>query len=205
MPDGYEVVANGFLRGTRRDGGATTWRWDAREPMASYLATIDIGQWDVSTGRTARGLPVYDAVDSAITGDLRAAIDSSLARQGEVLDVLSAASGPTRSAPSAAIVDNQDDLFFALETQTRPVYSKLFWLDNHGNRGTATPSSSTSSRTSGSATTSRSPAGRTSGSTRASPPTPSGCGRSTRAAPPRRRRSRPATTSSPPTIRSGPS
>ena len=32
-----------------------------------------------------------------------------------------------------AIVDNQDDLFFALETQTRPVYSKYFWLDGDGN------------------------------------------------------------------------
>ena len=28
---------------------------------------------------------------------------------------------------------NQDDLLFALETQTRSVYSKLFWLDNQGN------------------------------------------------------------------------
>jgi aminopeptidase N len=133
VPDGYEVVANGFLRGTRRDGGATTWRWVAREPMASYLATIDIGQWDVSTGRTARGLPIYDAVDSAITGDLRAAIDSSLARQGEVLDLLTASFGRYPFSTVGAIVDNQDDLFFALETQTRPVYSKLFWLDNQGN------------------------------------------------------------------------
>ena len=32
-----------------------------------------------------------------------------------------------------AIVPNQEDLFFALETQTRSVYSKLFWLDNQGN------------------------------------------------------------------------
>ena len=38
-----------------------------------------------------------------------------------------------RSARSRGIVDNQDDLVFALETQTRPVYSKLFWLDQDGN------------------------------------------------------------------------
>ena len=133
VPDGYEVVANGFLRDRDHRRGSTTWKWIAREPMASYLATIDIGAWDVHRWRTDSGLPVYDAVDSALTGGLRQEIDSSLARQGEVLDLLSAAFGPYPFSTVGAIVDNQDDLFFALETQTRPVYSKLFWLDNAGN------------------------------------------------------------------------
>jgi aminopeptidase N len=133
VPRRYEVVANGFLTGRETKRGWTTYEWDAREPMASYLATIDIGHWDVHKWRTDTGLPVYDAVDSAITGGLRAEIDSSLARQGEVLDVLGGAFGPYPFSTVGAIVDNQDDLFFALETQTRPVYSKLFWLDAAGN------------------------------------------------------------------------
>ena len=133
VPDGYEVVANGVLRGQRSRHGWTTWRWVARDPMASYLATIDIGQWDVTTWRTDSGLPVYDAVDSAITGGLRAEIDSSLARQGEILDRLSGWFGEYPWNTTGAIVDDHDDLFFALETQTRPVYSKYFWLDGQGN------------------------------------------------------------------------
>jgi aminopeptidase N len=133
VPDGYEVVANGFLRDRDHHQGRTTWEWEAREPMASYLATIDIGYWDVHRWRTDSGIPVYDAVDSAITGGLRQEIDSSLARQGEILDLLSDAFGPYPFSTVGAIVDNQDDLFFALETQTRPVYSKLFWLDSEGN------------------------------------------------------------------------
>jgi aminopeptidase N len=133
VPDGYEVVANGFLRDRDHHHGWTTWEWEAREPMASYLATIDIGYWDVHRWRTESGIPVYDAVDSAITGGLRQEIDSSLARQGEILDLLSEAFGPYPFSTVGGIVDNQDDLFFALETQTRPVYSKLFWLDNEGN------------------------------------------------------------------------
>ena len=133
VPDGYEVVANGFLRGSRSRHGWTTWRWRAPEPMASYLATIDIGAWDVREWETDTGLPVYDAVDSAITGGLRAEIDSSLARQGEILGVLEDAFGPYPFHTVGAIVDNSDDLFFALETQTRPVYSKFFWLDAEGN------------------------------------------------------------------------
>ena len=77
--------------------------------------------------------PRYDAVDSAITGGLREVIDSSLSRQGEILDVLAERFGPYPFSTVGAIVDNQDDLFFALETQTRPVYSKYFWFDGEGN------------------------------------------------------------------------
>ena len=132
VPRGYEVAANGFLRGIERKRGQTTWSWRANEPMASYLATIDIGQWDV-TERTQAGLPSYDAIASQITGGLRAEIDDSMARQGEILDLLSGAFGPYPFKTVGGIVPNQDDLLFALETQTRPVYSKLFWLDREGN------------------------------------------------------------------------
>ena len=43
--------------------------------------------------------------------------------------MLSAAFGPYPFRTAGGIVDNHDDLFFALETQTRSVYSKYFWLD----------------------------------------------------------------------------
>ena len=43
--------------------------------------------------------------------------------------MLSTAFGPYPFSTVGAIVDDQPDLFFALETQTRPVYSKYFWPD----------------------------------------------------------------------------
>ncbi len=134
VPSGYEVVANGKPRGVReRPDGSAVWRWEAREPMASYLATIDIGQWDVHRWRTASGIPVYDAVDPAVTGDLREQVDASLARQGEVLDLLAGAFGPYPFNTIGAIVDPERPILFALETQTRPVYAALFWVDDQGN------------------------------------------------------------------------
>jgi aminopeptidase N len=132
VPKGYEVAANGFLRDRSSARGMTTWKWRAREPMASYLATIDIGGWDV-TRSTQAGLPVYDAVATEIGGGLRAEIDDSLSRQGEILEMLSAAFGPYPFTTVGAIVPNQEDFGFALETQTRPVYTKLFWQDRDGN------------------------------------------------------------------------
>jgi aminopeptidase N len=128
VPQNYEVVANGFLRDVEQVGSQTTWEWEASEPMASYLATIDIAaDWDVRTGTIQGGLPVYDAVSPRISADVRAQIDSSLARQGEILGVLEDSFGSYPFNTVGAIVPNQDDLRFALETQTRPVYSKLFW------------------------------------------------------------------------------
>jgi len=131
VPRGLGVVANGFLVGQHTRGSATRFDWHAPEPMASYLATIDIGQWDVRQSTTPSGLPVYDAVDPDLLTDptLGPSINASLARQGEIVGVLSSAFGKYPFATVGAIVDDQDDLGFALETQTRPVYSKYFWPD----------------------------------------------------------------------------
>ena len=137
VPKGYEVVANGFLvdvdshRGSRRSGSGTpASRWPRiwrRSTSASGTSTAG--------GRRA-GCPSETPSTPSITGGLRAEIDSSLARQGEILDLLEASvRAATRSAPSARSCDGQDDLFFALETQTRPVYSKLFWLDHERQPG----------------------------------------------------------------------
>ena len=133
-PDGFGVVANGRPRGTKPgQPGWTEWRWEAKAPMASYLATIDIGHWDVHRWKTSDGLPVYDAVDPSITGGQRAEIDSSLAKQGEILDFLESEFGrPYPFNTVGGIVDPERPIEFALETQTRPVYAGIFWLDGNG-------------------------------------------------------------------------
>jgi len=135
VPRGLGVVANGFLTRTTTHGSTTRFDWHAPDPMASYLATIDIGKWDVRQGVTKSGLPFYDAVDPDLLRDpeLGPSINASLARQGEIVDVLSSAFGKYPFSTVGAIIDDQDDLFFALETQTRPVYSKYFWPEGGDN------------------------------------------------------------------------
>jgi Peptidase family M1 domain/Peptidase M1 N-terminal domain len=61
-PAGLEAVANGVLTSTRTHAGWTTWRWDAAEQMAPYLATIAIGEFDLRSYQ-AGGLPYWDALD----------------------------------------------------------------------------------------------------------------------------------------------
>src|SRR6185295_1416012 len=121
VPHGFQVVANGLPRGERSAGGWTTFVWEARDPMASYLATFDVGQWTIRDATTPSGLRVIDAVDPDL-GDIA---DEALARQPEILGVFEAAFGPYPFEAAGAIVDDYEQLGFALETQTRPVYPGL--------------------------------------------------------------------------------
>ena len=61
-PEGLEVVANGVLQKSRTRHGWTTWTWDAKEPMASYLAMMAVGEFDVRAYRD-NGLKFWDALD----------------------------------------------------------------------------------------------------------------------------------------------
>ena len=62
VPAGLEAVSNGVLESHRTRRGWTTWVWQAREPMASYLATATVGQFDLRSYR-AGGVRYWDAVD----------------------------------------------------------------------------------------------------------------------------------------------
>lgn len=58
-----------------------------------------------------------------------AVVDASFAREGEVLDFLSSTFGPYPFRTSGGIVDDVQGLGFALENQTRPIYSRDFFSD----------------------------------------------------------------------------
>jgi aminopeptidase N len=140
VPAGLEAISNGRLLGHRTHGRSTTWVWDAREPMAPYLATATIGQFDLRRYRTPDGLRMYDAVDPDLYAErvdpqdptsptYGQVADGSLARQGEILGFLARQFGPYPFSTGGGIVDDADDLFFALENQTRAIYPKSFFTD----------------------------------------------------------------------------
>ena len=65
VPEGLEVVANGIPKGQQTDNGWRTWTWDAVDPMATYLATVSIGELDIHAYK-AKGLPYWDAIDPVL-------------------------------------------------------------------------------------------------------------------------------------------
>jgi len=118
VPEGKSAVSNGRLVHRHTRQGWTTFRWHADEPMASYLATATIGDFDLRSYRTAHGLRVTDAVDR----DLGAKGFRALAREPEIIGFLSRTFGRYPFSAVGGIVDD-DSVDYALETQTRPVYS----------------------------------------------------------------------------------
>jgi hypothetical protein len=67
VPLGLEAVANGVLGNRRTRRGWTTWTWDAKEPMASYLTTATIGDFDLRAYKRD-GIRFWDAIDVDLLG-----------------------------------------------------------------------------------------------------------------------------------------
>jgi aminopeptidase N len=138
VPEGLTAVSNGELRGQSTSGGLTTWSWHAAEPMATYLITLAVGHYDLRAYQ-ARGIRFWDALAPGLStidpdpdnpgpsaGEVAG---GSLARQPEMLDFLSGFLGRYPFRTAGGIVDDTTDLAVALETQTRPIYSPLFFSD----------------------------------------------------------------------------
>ena len=119
-----EALSNGVLVSDDITGSNRTWHWRENSPMASYLAFFVTGQYDI-THSTSHGLPVITAVASngGSEGTYAAA---DLARTPEIIDWQASHWGPY---PFDALggVAPAADFGFALENQTRPVYTRGFW------------------------------------------------------------------------------
>ncbi|HEU4840868.1 MAG TPA: M1 family metallopeptidase, partial [Ilumatobacteraceae bacterium] len=58
VPAGVTAAANGALVEQRPDGATTTWVWEQREPMATYLVQLLIGDYEVLDGGLAGDTPL---------------------------------------------------------------------------------------------------------------------------------------------------
>ncbi|HKE68090.1 MAG TPA: M1 family metallopeptidase [Nocardioidaceae bacterium] len=125
VPEGKTAVANGLQsKDADTDHGKTTWYWDAPDPMASYLATASIGDFQLRpTYHSSSGVPIVDAVDTKLSQSRLETTNKSLDLQADMIDFYESKFGPYPFNSFGAIVDN-DSVGYALETQTRPVYSR---------------------------------------------------------------------------------
>ncbi|GAA4106405.1 M1 family metallopeptidase [Actinomadura miaoliensis] len=97
---------------------SSTTKWRVKEPMATYLATVTVGRFGVTTSRTPGGVTNISAVDPTVPG---ADLDVFHAKNAQITDELARRFGPYPFSSTGGIVDNAQ-VGFALETQTRPVY-----------------------------------------------------------------------------------
>ena len=120
VPKGLVAVSNGALRARRTSGAHTTWSWALRQRVSTYLVTATIGRFDVTTGRTRRGVPYFIAVDPT----QRAQAAPVLKQLPAIVDYFSSVYGRYPFGQAGAIVDNAPDVGYALETATRPVFDR---------------------------------------------------------------------------------
>ncbi|MCB5164011.1 M1 family metallopeptidase [Streptomyces bambusae] len=121
VPDGTQAISNGVLQSTSSKIGWTRYNWRSNKPQATYLATLAVGKFDITTDTTANGIPVLNAYSKDL-GDNAGAARASLERTGEIADWLSGYFGPYPFNALGGYVPNVTS-GYALETQTRPFYS----------------------------------------------------------------------------------
>lgn len=121
VPDGTQAISNGVLQSQTSRLGWTRYNWRSNKPQATYLATLAIGKFDITTDKTASGLPILNAYSQDL-GDNAGAARASVERTGEVAEWLEGVFGPYPFNALGGYVPNVPS-GFALETQTRPFYS----------------------------------------------------------------------------------
>ncbi|MEJ9077126.1 M1 family metallopeptidase [Gordonia malaquae] len=108
----YYALANGRLVSKQRRAAMTTWVYDQVEPMSTYLASIQIGQYE------RRELSAGDvAVHALFPKRLSSNFDVSFARQVKMVDAFTEMFGPYPFAQYTAVVTD-DELDIPLEAQS---------------------------------------------------------------------------------------
>ncbi|WP_030667536.1 M1 family metallopeptidase [Streptomyces cellulosae] len=121
-PKGLTAVSNGRLVSTYDKGGSTYTHWRETKPMATYLATATIGKFDVRTGKTPSGIPIYVAIDPVLANSNSVDVYGVTAA---ATDYWAQVFGPYPFEETGAIVDDMPQAGFSLEVQSKPVYSAV--------------------------------------------------------------------------------
>jgi aminopeptidase N len=121
-PD-YTVVANGTLVDRRRRGSTVTWAYEQDQPLATYLATVQIGRYEL------RELESDVPMQAAVPADAGPGFEDAFGRQGEMMDVFSELFGPYPFSAYAVVV-TADDLEIPLESQGLSTFGRNFLTDD---------------------------------------------------------------------------
>ncbi len=120
VPQGTKAVANGSYLGHAVTADGDTYRFAETRPMATYLATVDIGRWNLHRTTTPGGIPQLTAIDPALAAE--ASRQHTIGLTARITDYWAKRFGRYPFSSTGAIVDNVPDIGFSLETQTRPLY-----------------------------------------------------------------------------------
>lgn len=116
VPSLYHVVSNGSLVSRHRGASTTTWVFEQSEPMATYLATVQIGRY---VSRTTPGSKV--PITYSLPAQYLDRYDLAFSRQAEMMDFFVRTFGPYPFAGYTAVITD-DELDIPLESQGLSVF-----------------------------------------------------------------------------------
>ncbi|WP_323961650.1 M1 family peptidase [Arthrobacter sp. JZ12] len=116
---GYRAVCNGELTSHTVKSSRETWVYETDAPMATYLATVQIGRYGLAQLDDGGTVPQYVAAPSALLPAARKA----LARQGDMIDAFSRRFGHYPFSTYTVVVAD-DVLEIPLEAQTLSVFGR---------------------------------------------------------------------------------
>ena len=124
VPAGMEALSVGRLESadSAAEKDFDTWHWIARQPMATYLNFVTIGQYEVRQG-LQDGLPYVYAVSEQLKPENRLRAFDALLTSTARVRTMEQIFGPYPFTEIGGVVPAHDLPFGALENQTRPVYN----------------------------------------------------------------------------------
>jgi aminopeptidase N len=117
VPKPYMVAANGLLQETTDNGDTTTTVWEASDPVASYLVTVNIGDFVMLTEEGPNGLPIRHFFPPKYAEIAQ----FSFSRTPDMIAFFNELFGPYPFEAYGVVVVNVE-LGFALETQTLSLF-----------------------------------------------------------------------------------
>ena len=115
--ENYSVVSNGVLTSRTRRGSGEVWVYDQRQPMATYLATVQLGRYVPH--------PIEADVPMAVFAEAGSDVASAFADQGRMLAYFTEVFGPYPFDTYSTVV-TPDELEIPLESQSLATFGSNF-------------------------------------------------------------------------------
>jgi len=115
----YRAVASGQMISATPRSSRTEWVYESAEPMATYLATLQIGQYRPRPLADARGIPQ----SGFIPADLVREFDADFGQQATMIRVFEELFGPFPFAQYTVVVTD-DELEIPLEAQGLSIFGR---------------------------------------------------------------------------------
>jgi len=122
VPKPWMVASNGVLNETKENGDKTTFVWDMDKPMATYLATINIDQYELFTQSSPNGITIQNYFPKDLPPSFRSGYDIL----PSAIDFFSTLFGPYPFDEYGVVVATQNGICentpLALEAQTLSIH-----------------------------------------------------------------------------------